>query len=287
MRKDRPARPAGTDTEALSGAELAAAGLLVGESDAVRRVQIQLLAVASTDTDVLILGECGTGKGLAARAIHALSRRHAAPFMRVRCAHLSVSQLENELVGCERGALARFVPRGPVRGELARDGSLHLDEIGDMPLEVQGALLELLKEGGPGGAGSAEPDGGAVRVIATTDRDLRQMFAAGRLRRDLYLRLQCAAIRLPPLRERREDIPLLSLHFLERMAVRFRRHVTRLEPEAVDALQAYDWPGNVRELERVIQRAVIACREPGRSPVHPNTWRPRAGGSQVDLVGSS
>ena len=234
-------------------------GEVVGTSLAIRRVQTQLSEVAHTDLTVLITGETGTGKGLAARALHAFSPRRSGPFVQVNCGAIPEGLVESELFGHERGAFTGAVSRKLGKIELAKGGALFLDEVGDLAPEAQAKLLHLLEERIFERVGGAETLKADVRVIAATNRNLMQMVAEGAFREDLYFRLYTFPVRMPPLRERREDIPLLAAYFMERMDERLHRTVTQLTPDALAALQAYDWPGNVRELEHAIQRAMIVC----------------------------
>jgi DNA-binding NtrC family response regulator/ligand-binding sensor domain-containing protein len=250
--------------EALSEALSAggASGDFLGESEALRGVQQQLARVAPTDMTVLIQGETGTGKGLAARTLHRLSRQAAGPFIQVNCGGLPESLVESELFGHEKGAFTGAISRKLGKVELAREGTLFLDEIGDLPLNAQVKLLRLLEERTFERVGGTQTLRAEARVIAATNRDLRQMIAQGQFRQDLYYRIEGFSLKLPPLRERREDILLLALYFMEKMAAHLDKEVAELAPEALALLQAYAWPGNVRELEHALQRAVIVCREP-------------------------
>jgi len=247
--------------------ESGAVGEFVGGSAALRRVQMQLAQVADTGLTVLILGETGTGKGLAARTLHALSERKEGPFIQINCGAIPSALIESELFGHEKGAFTGAVQRRLGKVELARGGTLFLDEIGDMPLEAQVKLLRLLEERSferVGGSQTLEAD---ARVVAATNRDLESMVAEERFREDLFYRLQVFPTRLPPLRERREDIPLLAVYFMERMAEHLNKKVAGFTPEGLAALRGYDWPGNVRELEHAVQRAVIVC---GGAAIEPN-----------------
>jgi len=247
-------------TEALSGGRKA--GEFVGKSDALRRIQAQLSEVAWTDVTVLILGETGTGKGLAARAVHALSARREGPFIQVNCGAIPEGLVESELFGHEKGAFTGAASRKLGKVEVAEGGTLFLDEIGDMPLGAQVKLLRLLEERTFERVGGTQTLKAETRVIAATNRDLKRMMSEGKFREDLYFRLQAFPTRLPPLRERREDIPQLAEYFIRRMAAHLNKQVTHLTSEALALLNAYDWPGNVRELEHAVQRAVIVCRGP-------------------------
>ncbi len=247
-------------TEALS--ESGALSEFVGKSDALRRVQTHLSEIAQTDVTVLILGETGTGKGLAARAVHALSNRKMRPCIQVNCGAIPEGLVESELFGHEKGAFTGAYARKLGKVELAKGGTLFLDEIGDLAHETQVKLLQLLEERifyRVGGTLSLQAE---VRVITATNRNLAQMVAEERFREDLYFRLHAFPVRMPPLRERREDILLLAAYFMERMAMRMNKKITHLTLEAQAILMAYSWPGNVRELEHAVQRGVILCKGP-------------------------
>jgi formate hydrogenlyase transcriptional activator len=233
------------------------AGQFVGTSAALRQVQRQLAQVAPTELTVLILGETGTGKGLAARRVHELSRRRDRAFIQVNCGAIPEGLVESELFGHEKGAFTSAVSRQLGKVELAQGGTLFLDEIGDLPLEAQGKLLRLLEEGTFERVGGSETLVADVRVVAATNRTLEAMVDDSRLRADLYYRLQGFEVHLPPLRERQDDIELLALYFAECMAVHLHQPVPELSPAVLARLRSYDWPGNVRELEHAIQRAVI------------------------------
>jgi DNA-binding NtrC family response regulator len=233
---------------------------LIGESAALQRVREQIAQVASTDSTVLIQGETGTGKELVARAVHAKSGRREHPLIKINCAALPRELVESELFGHERGAFTGAIQQRRGRFELAEGGTLFLDEVSEMPLEAQAKLLRVLQEREferVGGARSLHVD---VRVVAATNRDLHAEVAAGRFRADLYFRLNVFPIVLPPLRERRDDVPRLLQHFVARTARRLGRTVDGLSPAFLDRARAYDWPGNVRELENVVERALIMSR---------------------------
>ena len=232
----------------------------IGHSASLRQVLSQISEVAATDLTVLTLGETGTGKGLVARLIHRMSKRHTRPLVQVNCGALPSGLIESELFGHEKGAFTSAVSRKLGKVELAQGGTLFLDEMGDLAPEAQVKLLRLLEEQTFERVGGTETFRADVRVIAATNRNLQQMVTNGTFREDLYFRLQVFPLQLPPLRERREDIPQLATFFMERMAAHLDKPVTRLSPEASAALAAYAWPGNVRELEHSVQRAVIVCK---------------------------
>lgn len=237
-------------------------GAMIGISAAFRKGMAQAEAVGPTSTTVLITGETGTGKELMARAIHELSARRDKPFIRVNCAALPMGLVESELFGHERGAFTGADQRRPGRFELANGGTLFLDEIGEMPLEAQAKLLRVLEDGMVDRVGGTRPVPVDVRVIAATNSDLVAAVSEGQFRSDLYYRLHVFPILLSPLRERREDIPLLARHFLEAYRVKLKRPALELSAESMDRLTGYGWPGNVRELQNVIERAVILARSP-------------------------
>jgi len=232
----------------------------VGESNALRKVEQQLVEAAPTDLTVLISGETGTGKGLAARSVHASSPRASHPFVPVNCGAIPEGLVESELFGHEKGAFTGAVARKLGKIELAEGGTLFLDEIGDLSAATQAKLLRFLEDRTFERVGGTEILQADVRVIAATNRDLRAMVAAGQFREDLYFRIQEFAVHLPPLRERREDIPDLASYFMGRMAAHLGKEVTRFAPEALAALHGYEWPGNVRELEHAVYRAVVVCQ---------------------------
>jgi len=230
---------------------------MVGESAAMRQVYQLISKVAPTDSTVLISGESGTGKELAARAIHQNSKRTSKPFMAVNCAALAESLLESELFGHEKGAFTGALTQKKGRLELTDGGSLFLDEVGEISPALQVKLLRVLQEREferVGGTRTIKVD---IRLVAATNQDLEQAIEQGRFRQDLYYRLNVVSIEMPPLRERREDIPLLASYFVEKYSARCNRRVLGISPEARARLSAYDWPGNVRELENTIERAVV------------------------------
>jgi PAS domain S-box-containing protein len=230
---------------------------IVGQSRALGEALKKVQLVAETDSSVLILGETGTGKELVARAIHSASKRSGRPLIKVNCAALPAGLIESELFGHERGAFTGASERRTGRFELADGGSIFLDEVGEMPLEVQTKLLRVLQEQEFERVGGTKTIRADVRVIAATNRDLEKAIGEGTFRRDLYYRLNVFPVRLPSLRERPEDIPLLVSYFVGRYAAKIGRRIERVPGEAMERLVAYPWPGNVRELENVIERAVI------------------------------
>lgn len=235
---------------------------MVGESAAWRRVLEEIATVAPTDSTVLLLGESGTGKELVARAIHSLSQRRERTVVKVNCAAIPTGLLESELFGHEKGAFTGAITQKVGRFELANQGTLLLDEIGDIPLELQPKLLRVLQEREferLGGARTVHVD---VRLIASTNRDLAQMVADREFRSDLYYRLNVFPISLPPLRERREDIPLLAGYFAQKYGQRMNKRIESIPNDVLEALARWNWPGNVRELENFIERAVILSRGP-------------------------
>jgi two-component system response regulator HydG len=230
---------------------------LVGSSEPMRRVLEQVRRVAETDATVLVLGESGTGKELVARAIHDASPRARGPFVTVSCAAIAEGLLESELFGHERGAFTGAVRRKLGRFELAHEGTLFLDEVGEIPPAIQVKLLRVLQERRferVGGEETLEVD---VRLVSATNRDLAGMVKEGRFREDLYYRLDVVPIVLPPLRERPGDVEELARHFLARIAPRIGRSVTGYAPEALELLRRHRWPGNVRELENVVEQALV------------------------------
>jgi len=230
---------------------------IVGRSAALRQVLRQVEVVAPTDSGVLIVGETGTGKELIARAIHNLSDRRHRPFVKLNCAAIPSGLLESELFGHERGAFTGAIMRKAGRFEVADKGTLFLDEVGDIPLELQPKLLRVLQEHEFERLGSTCTQQADVRVVAATHRNLKQMVEDGKFRSDLYYRLHVFPVSVPPLRERREDIPLLVRHFVDEYARRMQRCIQTIPSQTMDALTRYSWPGNVRELQNFIERATI------------------------------
>jgi DNA-binding NtrC family response regulator len=233
---------------------------VIGSSPIWRKICEMVEQVAPAKATVLITGESGTGKELIASLLHRLSPRAERPFITLNAAALPATLLEAELFGHEKGAFTGAQQRKPGRFELADGGTLFLDEIGDMPMEVQVKLLRVLQDGTferLGGTRTLQVD---VRVVAASNKDLTQEVEAQRFRLDLYYRLNVITLALPPLRERREDIPLLVAHFLRKYAEQNHKEVTAVHQQTLQRLQAYDWPGNVRELENVIERAVVLAQ---------------------------
>jgi len=230
---------------------------IVGQSATLRRALKEVETVASTDSTVLIYGETGTGKELIARAIHNLSLRRSNPFAKLNCAAIPTGLLESELFGHEKGAFTGAIAQRIGRFELANRGTIFLDEIGDIPLELQPKLLRVLQEREFERLGSTRTLHTDARLIAATNTDLAEKVNEKQFRSDLYYRLNVFPIVVPPLRERREDIPLLVRHFVQKYTQRIKKPIERIPSAAIDALSEYDWPGNVRELEHFIERAVI------------------------------
>jgi DNA-binding NtrC family response regulator len=232
---------------------------IIGDAPVMKQVVAAIQRAASTDATVLIEGESGTGKELFARAVHALSERAHGPFVAINCAAIPDTLLEAELFGYERGAFTGALQRKPGKFELANHGTLFLDEIGELPLALQGKILRALEQRTferLGGTTSIKVD---VRLVAATNRPLKQAIAARQFREDLYFRLSVFPVTVPPLRDRTEDIPILARHFIEKASRELKKPAPTLTPSALDALLAYPWPGNVRELQNCLERAVILC----------------------------
>jgi formate hydrogenlyase transcriptional activator len=230
---------------------------IVGRSAGLTNMLRLLELVAPTDSNVLIRGETGTGKELVARAIHNLSARRDRPLIKLNCAAIPSGLLESELFGYEKGAFTGAVMRKAGRFEIADKGTLFLDEVGDIPLELQPKLLRVLQEHEFERLGSARTQQVDVRIVAATHRDLREMIEDGEFRSDLFYRLHVFPLAVPPLRERREDIPLLVRHYVERFSRRMKRQIETIPSRTMEAITNYSWPGNVRELQNFIERAVI------------------------------
>jgi formate hydrogenlyase transcriptional activator len=235
---------------------------IIGRSSGLRRVLQMVETVAWGDSTVLLLGETGTGKELIARAIHNHSPRRDRPLAKLNCAAIPTGLLESELFGHERGSFTGAIAQKIGRLELAHQGSLFLDEIGDIPLELQPKLLRVLQEREFERLGSNRTQKVDVRIVAATHRDLEGMILEKQFRSDLYYRVNVFPIRVPPLRERPDDIPLLVQHFVEQATRRMRKTIDMIPPETMEALIRYRWPGNIRELENVIERAVILSPGP-------------------------
>ncbi len=232
---------------------------IIGNSSGLTDLYAVLERVADSPTTVLITGESGTGKELVARALHDHSSRKGKPFIKVNCAAIPKELIESELFGYERGAFTGAVSSKPGRFELASGGTLFLDEIGEIPVEMQVKLLRALQESEFERVGGIKTIRVDVRLVAATNRDLKKLIAQGSFREDLFYRLNVVSIRLPALRERVSDIPLLVEHFLTKFNERLKKSVQGVEREALDVLGGYGWPGNIRELENVMERAVLFC----------------------------
>ncbi|MBX3327459.1 MAG: sigma 54-interacting transcriptional regulator [Nitrospira sp.] len=230
---------------------------IIGDSDALKQVLKQVEVVAPTDSTVLIQGETGTGKELIARAIHRLSGRSERTFVKLNCAAIPTGLLESELFGHERGAFTGAISQKVGRFELADKGTIFLDEVGEIPLELQSKLLRVLQEQEFERLGSTKTIRVNVRLIAATNRDLKSLAEAKQFRSDLYYRLNVFPVTVPPLRDRQEDIPTLVRYFTQHYAVRMKKNIQTVPAETLDVLSRYPWPGNIRELENLIERSVI------------------------------
>jgi len=230
---------------------------IVGESEAIRRAVAETQRVATTDTTVLLLGESGTGKELFARAVHHISPRREKAFVAINCAAIPETLIESELFGHERGSFTGATERRPGKFELAVGGTIFLDEIGELPLGVQGKLLRAIDEKTVDRIGGRAPVPVDVRVVAATNRDLQSAAESGEFRRDLYFRLAVFPVHIPALRERGDDVVLLARHFAAQLGKELRKREATLSDEALASLRAHSWPGNVRELENAIERACI------------------------------
>jgi transcriptional regulator with GAF, ATPase, and Fis domain len=233
---------------------------IVGQSIAMKKVLTQAEQVAGTDSTVLLLGETGTGKELLARAIHSMSLRKDRPLVTVNCASLPPTLIESELFGREKGAYTGAMTRMIGRFEIADGSTLFLDEIGELPLELQSKLLRVLEEGSFERLGSTKTLHVDVRIIATTNRDIEQEIKDGNFRKDLFYRLSVFPIVIPPLRERSEDIPFMVRAFVREFQKRMGKEIETISKKSMEALQSYSWPGNVRELRNVIEHAVILSK---------------------------
>ena len=233
---------------------------IIGSSLALKHVLHMVETVAPSDSTVLLLGETGTGKELIARAIHEHSRRKERTFVKLNCAAIPTGLLESELFGNEKGAFTGAITQKVGRMELADQGTLFLDEVGDIPTEIQPKLLRVLQEREFERLGSTHTRRVNIRLVAATNRDLEQMVADREFRNDLYYRLNVFPIRIPPLRQRREDIPLLATYFVQKSAMQMQKKIDSVPTSVIKGLTAWDWPGNIRELENFIERAVILTR---------------------------
>lgn len=263
---------------------------IVGRSGSLVTVLQRVSRVAATDSTVLVHGETGTGKELIARAVHSASPRATKPLIKLNCAALPAGLVESELFGHEKGAFTGALSRKPGRFELADGGTLFLDEVGELPLDAQAKLLRVLQEREIERVGGTAPVRVDVRVIAATNRDLAEMVKEKTFREDLFYRLNVFPVRLPPLRDRSDDIPLLVNFFVAKFAARMGKRVTAVAPETMSLLTAYRWPGNIRELENVIERAVILADGPNLEidpevlPVSPPDPPPATGGQSLVAV---
>jgi len=235
---------------------------IITKSPKMQQVIEVIKIVAKSNATVLIIGDSGTGKELVARAIHSQSHRRSRPFVAISCTALAESLLESELFGHEKGSFTGAYTQTKGKFEAANRGSLFLDEIGEMSANIQVHLLRVLEEKEFTRVGGNELIKVDVRIISATNKDMKKAIASGEFREDLYYRLNVVSIELPPLRERREDIPLLAQHFLKKFTIENQKEITGFSPEATDFLLKYEWPGNVRELENTIERAVILSQNP-------------------------
>ncbi len=256
---------------------------IIGRTPSMRHIYALIEKVADSPTTVLITGESGTGKELVARALHDQSSRRGAPFIQVNCGAIPVPLFESELFGYERGAFTGATGAKPGRFELAHGGTLFLDEVGELPLDLQVKLLRVLQDGRFERVGGVRTITADVRVLAATNRDLLREVKRGAFREDLYYRLNVIPIRLPPLRERVEDIPLLAEHFLRKFNQRLGKAVQGLTPDALTALVAWRWPGNIRELENLMERSVLLAEGAWLQPSDlPGLGEARQGEEQPD-----
>jgi formate hydrogenlyase transcriptional activator len=235
---------------------------IIGESPCLKHLLKQVELVAATGSTVLILGETGTGKELVARAIHKLSPRRDSAFVSTNCASIPAGLLESELFGHEKGAFTGAIAQGIGRVEAANKGTLFLDEVGDIPLELQAKLLRVLQEQEFERLGSTRTIRADFRLVAATHRDLFEMAETDRFRSDLYYRLNVFPVEIPPLRDRAEDVPLLVWHFVRKYAQRMNKRIETIHGDDLAALTNYGWPGNIRELQNFVERAVILSSDP-------------------------
>ena len=246
---------------------------IVGRSAALRKVLDQVQTVAPTDSTVLIEGETGTGKELVARAIHAHSLRRAGAFVKMNCAAIPRELLESEIFGHEKGAFTGAVARKIGRFESADGGTLFMDEIGDMPLDLQAKLLRVLQEQEFERVGGTITQRVNVRIVAATNQDLDRLVSEKQFRSDLFYRLNVFPILIPPLRDRRDDIPLLVAHFVSTYAQRMNKHIEKIPSDAMEALLDHEWPGNIRELQNFVERSVILTTGRILNPPIPELFR--------------
>src|SRR6201986_4323439 len=243
-------------------AEATSPGELGGESAAMRKDAEAMETVGPTDANVLITGESGTGKELVVRAIHAASLRRFHPLVAIHCGALTETLLESELFGHEKGSFTGAQYRKKGKFEIAEGGTVFLDEIGDISLKTQTDLLRVLQEREISRVGGNQTIKVDFRIVAATNKDLEQLIEEGKFRPDLYYRLNVFHIEVPPLRERREDIPVLVNHFVRKFSAEMGKRITSVSPAAMNVLQQYNWPGNVRELENAVERAMVVAQEP-------------------------
>jgi two-component system, NtrC family, response regulator AtoC len=241
----------------IDKADLPAEAVIFGSTPAMREVRDRIDCVRSSDLPVLIQGESGTGKETIARFLHARSNRHDAPFVKLSCAAIPATLLERELFGCEKGSLPGASEDRPGLVEVADGGTLFLNEIGDMSLELQGKLLRLLQDGSYTRSGGREERKGNIRLVCETDTDLRGAVESGGFRADLFYRIDVVSLRLSPLRDRKNDIPQWCEYFLQKLSRQFQRSVPRLSPSTLHLLKQWDWPGNLLELKNWVARAII------------------------------
>jgi DNA-binding NtrC family response regulator len=263
---------------------------ILGESETLKRAVSETQRVAQTEATVLLLGESGTGKELFARAVHHLSARRDNPFVAINCAAIPETLIENELFGHERGAFTGASDRRQGKFELASGGTVFLDEIGELPLAVQGKLLRAIEEKVVDRIGGRAPVAVDVRVVAATNKDLKGAVDKGQFRGDLFFRLAVFPIEVPPLRDRGDDLELLARHFASEIGQELRGREAQLSPEAIDALKQHNWPGNVRELENAIERACILSDtlilQPSDLGLGPSAGRESESLGQLDLSGT-
>lgn len=247
---------------------------IIGESPKIKEIKELIIKIANSQASVLLTGESGTGKEMFARAIHMCSKRKNKPFVAINCAALPQTLLESELFGYEKGAFTGALKQKKGKFEQANEGTIFLDEIGEMNIQTQSKLLRVLQEREYERVGGLETIKVDIRVITATNRDLEEAIKAGDFREDLYYRINVIPIHIPPLRERREDIPLLAEYFLKKFNVDYKKNIELISMEVIDIFMEYDWPGNIRELKNVIERAV-AITEPDVDILMPHHLRPQ------------